>query len=60
MARQYIYHMQSLSKTFTGGKQILKDIHLSFYPDAKICLVGFTGSGESTLLKINGWSLSGV
>lgn len=52
MARQYIYHMQSLSKTFTGGKQILKDIHLSFYPDAKIGIVGVNGSGKSTLLKI--------
>ncbi len=52
MAAQYIYHMQSLSKTFTGGKQILKDIHLSFYPDAKIGIVGVNGSGKSTLLKI--------
>ena len=52
MAPQYIYHMQSLSKTFTGGKQILKDIHLSFYPDAKIGVVGVNGSGKSTLLKI--------
>lgn len=52
MAPQYIYHMQSLSKTFTGGKQVLKDIHLSFYPDAKIGVVGVNGSGKSTLLKI--------
>lgn len=50
--RQYIYHMQHLSKTFGGGKQILKDIHLSFYPDAKIGVVGVNGSGKSTLLKI--------
>jgi ATP-binding cassette ChvD family protein len=52
MAPQYIFHMQGLSKTFTGGKQILKDIHLSFYPDAKIGIVGVNGSGKSTLLKI--------
>lgn len=52
MARQYIYHMQHLSKTFPGGKQILKDIHLSFYPDAKIGVVGVNGAGKSTLLKI--------
>lgn len=52
MARQYIFHMQKLSKTFTGGKQVLKDINLSFYPDAKIGIVGVNGSGKSTLLKI--------
>ena len=52
MAQQFIYHMQHLSKTFTGGKQILKDINLSFYPDAKIGVVGVNGSGKSTLLKI--------
>jgi ATP-binding cassette ChvD family protein len=52
MARQFIYHMQHLSKTFSGGKQILKDIYLSFYPDAKIGVVGVNGSGKSTLLKI--------
>jgi energy-dependent translational throttle protein EttA len=51
-SNQYIYHMQHLNKTFTGGKQILKDINLSFYPDAKIGVVGVNGSGKSTLLKI--------
>ena len=51
-SRQYIYHMEHLSKTFGGGKEILKKIHLSFYPDAKIGVVGVNGSGKSTLLKI--------
>lgn len=50
--KQFVYHMQHLNKTFTGGKQILKDIYLSFYPDAKIGVVGVNGSGKSTLLKI--------
>ncbi len=49
---QFIFHMEGLSKTFPGGKQILKNIHLSFYPDAKIGVVGVNGSGKSTLLKI--------
>ncbi|RDJ27051.1 energy-dependent translational throttle protein EttA [Bosea caraganae] len=52
MSRQFIYHMRGLSKTFPGGKQILKDIHLSFYPDAKIGVLGVNGAGKSTLLKI--------
>ena len=52
MSRQFIYHMRGLSKTYTGGKQVLKDIHLSFYPDAKIGVLGVNGAGKSTLLKI--------
>jgi ATP-binding cassette ChvD family protein len=44
--------MQKLSKTYPGGKQVLKDIHLSFLPEAKIGVVGVNGSGKSTLLKI--------
>src|SRR5262249_23783740 len=51
-APQYVYTMQKLSKTYPGGKQVLKDIHLSFLPDAKIGVVGVNGSGKSTLLKI--------
>lgn len=51
MARQFIYHMQGLTKKF-GNKTILDNIHLSFYPDAKIGVVGINGSGKSTLLKI--------
>jgi ATP-binding cassette ChvD family protein len=44
--------MQGLSKTFTGGKQILNDIQLSFFPGAKIGVIGVNGAGKSTLLKI--------
>ena len=50
--RQFIYFMQGLSKTYPGGKQVLNNIHLSFYPDAKIGVLGVNGSGKSTLLKI--------
>src|SRR5208283_482598 len=52
MARQFIYHMQGLSKTWPGGKKVLENIHLSFYPDAKIGVLGINGSGKSTLLRI--------
>ncbi|MGA8600138.1 MAG: energy-dependent translational throttle protein EttA [Beijerinckiaceae bacterium] len=52
MARQFIYHMQGLSKTYPGGKKVLENIHLSFYPDAKIGVLGVNGAGKSTLLKI--------
>ena len=51
-AHQFIYHMQGLTKTYTGGKKILDNVHLSFYPDAKIGVLGVNGSGKSTLLKI--------
>jgi ATP-binding cassette ChvD family protein len=49
---QYVYHMHKLSKTYPGGKQVLKDISLSFFPAAKIGVVGLNGAGKSTLLKI--------
>jgi energy-dependent translational throttle protein EttA len=49
---QYIYVMNSLSKTYPGGKQVLKNIRLSFFPGAKIGVLGLNGSGKSTLLKI--------
>ena len=51
-AAQYVYHMHKLSKTYPGGKTVLKDISLSFLPGAKIGVVGMNGSGKSTLLKI--------
>lgn len=51
MARQFIYHMQGLTKTYSG-KKVLENIHLSFYPDAKIGVLGPNGSGKSTLLRI--------
>ena len=49
---QYVYHMHKLSKTYPGGKKVLKDISLSFLPGAKIGVVGLNGAGKSTLLKI--------
>ena len=52
MARQFIYHMQGLSKTYPGNRKVLENIHLSFYPDAKIGVLGVNGSGKSTLLRI--------
>jgi ATP-binding cassette ChvD family protein len=52
MAHQYVYVMKGLSKTYPGGKQVLKDIWLSFYPGAKIGIVGVNGAGKSTLMKI--------
>lgn len=52
MARQFIYHMQGLNKAYPGGKKVLNDVHLSFYPDAKIGVLGVNGAGKSTLLKI--------
>ncbi len=49
---QYIYVMNGLSKTYPGGKQVLRDIRLSFFPGAKIGVLGLNGAGKSTLLKI--------
>jgi ATP-binding cassette ChvD family protein len=49
---QFVYHMQGLNKTYPGGKKVLDNIHLSFYPDAKIGVLGVNGSGKSTLLRI--------
>ena len=49
---QYIYVMKGLSKTYPGGRQVLKDITLSFFPGAKIGVLGANGAGKSTLLKI--------
>ena len=51
MARQFIYHMQGLTKAYAGGKKVLENIHLSFYPDAKIGILGPNGSGKSTTMK---------
>ncbi|MHA1524037.1 MAG: energy-dependent translational throttle protein EttA [Alphaproteobacteria bacterium] len=49
---KFVYVMDRLSKTYPGGKQVLKDIRLSFYPGAKIGVLGVNGSGKSTLLRI--------
>ncbi|HKR88368.1 MAG TPA: energy-dependent translational throttle protein EttA [Phenylobacterium sp.] len=53
MAQQYIFQMQGLTKAYPGSpKKTFENIWLSFYPDAKIGVVGVNGSGKSTLLKI--------
>ena len=52
MSTQYVYTMSRLSKTWPGGKEVLKDISLSFIPGAKIGVLGINGAGKSTLLKI--------
>ena len=53
---QYIYSLENLSKTWSGGKTLFENINLSFLPNAKIGIVGVNGSGKSTFLKI----LSGI
>jgi ATP-binding cassette ChvD family protein len=52
MARQFVYHMQGLTKIYPPSRKILEDVNLSFYPDAKIGVLGVNGSGKSTLLRI--------
>ncbi|HLH94087.1 MAG TPA: energy-dependent translational throttle protein EttA [Xanthobacteraceae bacterium] len=52
MAHQFIYHMHGLSKAYPGNRKVLEDINLSFYPDAKIGVLGVNGAGKSTLLRI--------
>jgi len=49
---QYIYVMNGLSKTYPGGREVLKDIRLSFLPGAKIGVLGVNGAGKSTILRI--------
>jgi ATP-binding cassette ChvD family protein len=68
--RQFVYHMQGLTKTYPGNRKVLENINLSFYPDAKIGVLGVNGSGKSTLLRImsgidkdyvgEGWVADGV
>ncbi|MDG1483651.1 MAG: energy-dependent translational throttle protein EttA [Myxococcota bacterium] len=52
MARQYIYQMQGLTKRLGTGRELLQNIWLSFYPGAKIGIIGANGSGKTTLLRI--------
>jgi sulfate-transporting ATPase len=52
MSSQYIYTMYKLSRTHPPDKTVLKDINLSFYPGAKIGVLGLNGTGKSTLLRI--------
>ncbi len=49
---QYVYTMNRVSKTVPGGRKILENISLSFFPGAKIGVLGLNGSGKSTLLRI--------
>ena len=69
-SHQYVYVMNRLSKTWPGGKEVLKNISLSFLPGAKIGVLGLNGAGKSTLLKImagietefqgEAWSADGI
>ena len=49
---QYIYVMNGLSKAYPGGREVLKDLRLSFLPGAKIGVLGVNGAGKSTVLRI--------
>ena len=49
---QYSYVIKGLSKTYPGGKEVFKNIWLSFYPGAKIGIIGVNGAGKSTLMRI--------
>src|SRR5215472_4464182 len=51
-AYQYIYVMKGLGKTYPSGREVLKDVWLSFLPGAKIGVLGTNGAGKSTLLRI--------
>src|SRR3982751_14303 len=51
MGERYIYNIRNLTKHY-GKKEILKEVYLSFYPGAKIGVIGTNGAGKSTLLKI--------
>jgi energy-dependent translational throttle protein EttA len=51
-AYQYIYVMKGLGKSYPGGREVLRDIWLSFFPGAKIGVLGLNGAGKSTLLRI--------
>ena len=52
MASQFVYHMSRVGKVVPPKREILKDISLSFFPGAKIGVLGLNGSGKSTLLRI--------
>lgn len=67
---QYVYVMKDVSKFYGHNKQILKNIWLSFFPGAKIGVIGFNGAGKSTLLRImagvdkditgEAWAMEGI
>ena len=50
--KKIIFSLQGVSKTYPPGKQVLKNIYLSFFYGAKIGIIGLNGSGKSSLLKI--------
>ena len=50
--RQFVYFMKGLTKAYPGNRKVLENVHLQFYPDAKIGVLGVNGSGKSTLLRI--------
>ena len=52
MAKDFIFTMRGVSKTFPPSKQVLRDISLSFYYGAKIGVLGLNGAGKSTLLSL--------
>ena len=52
MSAQYIFTTHKLSRRFPPDKEVLTDISLSFYPGAKIGVLGYNGAGKSTLLRI--------
>jgi len=51
-AYEYVFQMQKLTKSYPGGKDVLKGISLNFLPDAKIAIIGNNGAGKSTLMRI--------
>ena len=59
MAHQYIYVMKDLRKVYPPNREVLKGIWLSFFPGAKIGLIGANGAGKSTLLKIMAGEIKG-
>ncbi len=52
MAHQYIFTMHKLTKTYPPDKTVLSDVSLSFYPGAKIGVLGYNGAGKSSVLRI--------
>ena len=52
MSEKIIFSMSGVSKTFPPNKQVLKNIHLSFFYGAKIGIIGWNGAGKSTLMRI--------
>ncbi|MCW2954863.1 MAG: transporter related protein [Conexibacter sp.] len=52
MSAQYIFTMHRLSRRFPPDKEVLRDVSLSFYPGAKIGVLGYNGAGKSTVLRI--------